>query len=100
MKPSPEPLRVPDRIVAQNFDRIADFLRMLASTPFADGVLLQDISVNGATSVPHRLGRLPRGWIELAPGGSARVYETRSERSATVLVLNAASAVTIDLWVY
>lgn len=70
--------------------------------PIVTGKLLTDINVGTSeTTVQHRLGRVPQGWIEVNPQYGVADVEQSSAADATNLYLRATGAVTgAKLWVW
>lgn len=69
-----------------------------------DGVLLQNISLTtGATSsIEHKLGRAPVGWIIVRQRANAQVWDSQDANifKTKSLALECSADVTIDLWVF
>lgn len=79
-------------------DRELDKLR--AKAAITDGHQLSDIDIGtSATSVPHKLGRLPRGYVLVGQDADARIWRD-SAADRVNLYLKASAAVTASIWVY
>jgi len=60
------------------------------------GVSLQ----NGTTAVPHRLGRIPEGWIVVRKLGASYSYPNEVGRSRDTLSLDFDAVAIVDVWVW
>lgn len=71
----------------------------LGKIPLLDGRLITDVAVaTTATSIPHKLGRQPLGWVLTDQDTAATVR--RSAWDAKHLTLIASAACTVGLWVF
>lgn len=85
---------------ASAIDKIVVAIGAIASVPLLDGALLTSVSINnGTTQVPHKLGRLARGYIitrtETIPGNLVCTSLDREYVNFSAL-----SAGVLDLWVF
>lgn len=83
-------------------DRLEEYFRSFDFSSILDGHLLEDVAlVNGSTTtVPHGLGRVPKGLILVKSDPFTDVQED-SEADRNFLYLQATTAdSTISLWVF
>jgi len=82
-------------------DRLKEFVNPLENNPLFDGVLLKSIHLLAAanTTIDHKLGRLPRGWV-ITDHVTAAATIHRISWSKTGMVLFASAACDVDLWVF
>ena len=74
-------------------------LKFISEVPHLDGVLLENVEVNGATKVAHKLGRSLIGWMVVKNTTAGDLpYET--DRDDQYLTLYTAGSQTLDLWVF
>lgn len=84
-------------------DRLRVAITALSSVPLLDGVLLENVAlVSGSfTAVPHRLARPWRGYIVVANGANAVVWnQSPGNDASTFLYLQPSASVTVTLWVF
>lgn len=75
----------------------------ILETPLNYGVLLKDIVLStGQNVVPTRLERVLQGWMIVRQRAQAQVWDTQDLNTTPnkTLLLNASTAVTVDLWVF
>lgn len=103
MIPSFDKLQVGDDDLNRVQDRIKATLGALVQVPLFDGVLIENLELtSGAfTPVPHRLARPWRGYIVVANGANAVVWnQSPGNDASTFLYLQPSASVTVTLWVF
>jgi len=85
-------------------DHIEEVLNPVLNAAIIDGVILEDIDlVSGSfTSVEHKLGRKPRGYLVIRKSAAQTVYEEVEDydNRKLFLKLKASGSVTVNLWVF
>jgi hypothetical protein len=72
----------------------------LLANLFTQGVQISNVQVSTTqTTIPHKLGRLPVGWIVTDANAGVMVYRSANFNDST-LSLTASGTATISLWVY
>ncbi len=83
---------------------VMDFVSQLYNVPILDGLLIEGVELDSATStiVNHGLGRAIRGWIIVKQDASSSIYALEVEQSTplTTLVLKCSADVKVSLWVF
>lgn len=96
-------IRVPtveDKVQDQFNREVGTLSRTLASSPFAAGILLENVEVGTTeTKVPHKLDKSPRGYFVLAKTGPGDLWLSQAP-SDTYLYILADAPLTVDLWVF
>lgn len=103
MIPSFDKLQVGDDDLNRVQDRIKATLGALVQVPLFDGVLIENLELtSGAfTPVPHKLARPWRGYIVVANGANAVVWnQSPGNDASTFLYLQPSASVTVTLWVF
>lgn len=82
-------------------DRALDQLKsQLPKAAILDGHQIDDIELTTTTkAVPHKLGRLPRGYVVVRRNSGATFWE-EDDANAINLYLQASASITVSLWVY
>ena len=85
-------------------DHIESVINPVLDSAIIDGVILEDIDLvsTGFTSVEHKLGRKPRGYLVIRKSAAETVYEDVGDYDNRKLYikLRASGAVTVNLWVF
>ena len=85
-------------------DHIESVINPVLNSAIIDGVILEDIDlVSGSfTSVEHKLGRKPRGYLVIRKSAAETVYEDVGDYDNRKLFikLRASGSVTVNLWVF
>ena len=85
-------------------DHIEEVLTPVTNSVIINGVILEDIDlVSGSfTSVEHKLGRKPRGYLVIRKSAAQTVYEEVGDYDSRKLFLKlrASGSITINLWVF
>jgi hypothetical protein len=85
-------------------DYVEEVLNPILNAAIIDGVILKDIDlVSGSfTSVEHKLGRKPRGYLVIRKSAAETVYEDAGDYDSRKLFLKlkASGSVTVNLWVF
>ena len=91
-----------DPVIEELQDNAEPIMRKVQDAFLLDGVLLKKKTVNGATVVPHGLGRAPAGYVVIRRRGNVLVYDDQdsNKNPRKTLNLNSASSVEVDLWVF
>lgn len=100
--PKPARARVEQPLLAVQ-DNIASIVDQVVAVPIIDGVLTDAVAIGtGDTYVAHGLGRVPRGFIAVAPNANATIYTSPTVNTNVdrMLCLRASAAVTSRLWVF
>jgi hypothetical protein len=71
----------------------------ILAIPMLSGLLLPNVSLAGATIVPHRLSRVQQGWFIIDQNALSQVYRTAPFNNST-LTLAATNPVVVSLWVF
>ena len=80
-------------------DNTEQFNNQLSNVPFLNGNRLTGIVVTTSEiSIPHKLGRMPLGYIIIKQNASAIIWYTLIDEK--FLRLDSSATVTIDLWVF
>ena len=85
-------------------DHVESVINPVLDSAVIDGVILEDIDlVSGSfTSVEHKLGRKPRGYLVIRKSAAETVYEDVGDYDNRKLFikLRASGSVTVNLWVF
>ena len=85
-------------------DHIESVINPVLDSAIIDGVILEDIDLvsTGFTSVEHKLGRKPRGYLVIRKSAAQTVYEDVGDYDNRKLFikLRASGTVTVNLWVF
>jgi len=85
-------------------DHVESVINPVLDSVIIDGVILEDIDlVSGSfTSVEHKLGRKPRGYLVIRKSAAQTVYEEVGDYDSRKLFLKlrASGTVTVNLWVF
>ena len=85
-------------------DHVESVINPVLNSAIIDGVILEDIDlVSGSfTSVEHKLGRKPRGYLVIRKSAAETVYEDVGDYDNRKLFikLRASGTVTVNLWVF
>ena len=85
-------------------DHVEEVLTPVTNSVIIDGVILEDIDlVSGSfTSIEHKLGRKPRGYLVIRKSAAQTVYEEVGDYDSRKLFLKlrASGSVTVNLWVF
>ena len=85
-------------------DHIESVINPILASAIIDGVILEDIDlVSGSfTSIEHKLGRKPRGYLVIRKSAAQTVYEDAGDYDNRKLFikLRASGSVTVNLWVF
>ena len=85
-------------------DNIESVINPVLNSAIIDGVILEDIDLvsTGFTSVEHKLGRKPRGYLVIRKSAAQTVYEDVGDYDNRKLFikLRASGSVTVNLWVF
>ena len=97
-----QPPKLEDPSARDLLVKYGDALRELQGLPLLDGHLIEDIELTAATReiVQHGLGRKLRGYVVVKRNAGVSVYDEVPDRPQDELWLQAASNVTISLWVF
>jgi hypothetical protein len=110
-----ETIQVSDANISKFQDNIKSFSLQLDSIPFLKGRMLTITDINGnetidipltttATSLPHKLGTPPIGFIVTFQNSNAVVYASSlpkiTDTNKDFLKLQASSNVTVNIWVF
>lgn len=92
-------LKIMERTVDQFQSNVEKFLRQLTPNIFLKGVLIEDVSVTtAATTINHKLGKQPQGWLILDQDTNATVWRTSWDSES--ITLDTSANCTITLWVF
>ena len=85
-------------------EHVESVINPVLDSAIIDGVLLEDIAlVSGSfTSIEHKLGRKPRGYLVIRKSAAQTVYEDAGDYDNRKLFikLRASGSVTVNLWVF
>jgi len=85
-------------------DHVESVINPILASAIIDGVILEDIDlVSGSfTSIEHKLGRKPRGYLVIRKSAAQTVYEEAGDYDNRKLFmkLRASGSVTVNLWVF
>ena len=85
-------------------DHVESVINPVLDSAVIDGVILEDIDlVSGSfTSVEHKQGRKPRGYLVIRKSAAETVYEDVGDYDNRKLFikLRASGSVTVNLWVF
>ena len=85
-------------------DHIESVINPILTSAIINGVILEDIDLvsTGFTSVEHKLGRKPRGYLVIRKSAAETVYEDVGDYDNRKLFikLRASGSVTVNLWVF
>jgi len=85
-------------------DVLTEVLLPITNSPIIDGVLTDSQSVTTSfQNLAHGLGRLPVGWVVVAPNADARVWEDSAANNpdpTKFIRVKASAAVTCKFWVF
>jgi len=101
--PSFTKVQVDDDTLNRVQDRLRVVITALSNVPLLDGVLLENVAlVSGSfTAVPHRLARPWRGYIVVANGANAVIWNQAPGTDAGVFLnLQSSANTTVNLWVF
>lgn len=94
--------RVKDSATQEALSTVHHAVGALQDLPFSDGALIEDIAIEAGVKkiVKHTLGRPYRGWITVRRDARILEYEDGVAPNNSELWLNAASNVTLSIWVF
>lgn len=79
---------------------VVQALKELQSNPLAGGHILADVEVSASVVlVPHLLGRIPKGWIEIAVNANRRIINDQAP-DRDFLYLISTGDVTCSIYVF
>lgn len=85
-------------------DHVESVINPVLAAAIIDGIILEDIDlVSGSfTSIEHKLGRKPRGYLVIRKSAAQTVYEEVGDYDSRKLFLKlrASGTVTVNLWVF
>ena len=85
-------------------DHVESVINPVLNSAIIDGVIVEDVDlVSGSfTSVEHKLGRKPRGYLVIRKSAAQTVYEDVGDYDNRKLFikLRASGTVTVNLWVF
>jgi hypothetical protein len=85
-------------------DHVESVINPVLAAAIIDGIILEDIDlVSGSfTSIEHKLGRKPRGYLVIRKSAAQTVYEEVGDYDSRKLFLKlrASGSVTVNLWVF
>jgi len=85
-------------------DHVESVINPVLAAAIIDGIILEDIDLisTGFTSVEHKLGRKPRGYLVIRKSAAQTVYEEVGDYDSRKLFLKlrASGTVTVNLWVF
>ena len=85
-------------------DHVESVMDPVLNSAIIDGVIIEDVDlVSGSfTSVEHKLGRKPRGYLVIRKSAAETVYEDAGDYDNRKLFikLKASGTVTVNLWVF
>lgn len=85
-------------------DHVESVINPVLASAIIDGVILEDIDLvsTGFTSIEHKLGRKPRGYLVIRRSSAQTVYEDAGDYDNRKLFmkLRASGSVTVNLWVF
>ena len=102
-------MRTPSRLTTEDAtlnrvqDNILGALADIQGALILDGVLTDAVTLSASyQDIPHRLARLPRGWILVSPAGAGAVEEdsTQTTPRASYLRVRSSGAMTCRFWVF
>lgn len=80
---------------------IAITAESLKNNPLLYGNLIENIDLSTtAINIPHKLGRLYKGWIITAQNAAETIYSDSTYLPTQYLNLKATGSVTVSLWVF
>lgn len=82
---------------------ISAAVESVAFSKILDGIIIKNVSlVTGPNEIPHKLNRPLIGWLIIRKRANVDVYDLQDNNAAPsrTLTLQAASAVTLDLYVF
>lgn len=78
----------------------ANSLNPLLAAPLSSMSIIQNVVlINGATTIPHKIGRLQLGWFILDQNAAANIYRS-APLNASNLTLTSDAIVTVSLGVF
>lgn len=94
-------IQTEDALLNRIQDRLKSVINAIVGKPLIDGLLLEDVALAAIATnqVPHKLGRLPRGWIVVKRSSGAVIYDNVAADDK-FLTLNSSAAATVTLWVF
>jgi hypothetical protein len=85
-------------------DHVESVIDPVLNSAIIDGVIVEDVDlVSGSfTSIEHKLGRKPRGYLVIRKSAAQTVYEEAGDYDNRKLFikLRASGSVTVNLWVF
>ena len=85
-------------------DHLEEVINPITDSQIIDGVILEDIALNSSTftTIEHKLGRKPRGYLVIRKSAAQTVYEEAGDYDNRKLFikLRASGTVTVNLWVF
>ena len=85
-------------------DHVESVIDPVLNSAIIDGVIVEDVDlvVGSFTSVEHKLGRKPRGYLVIRKSAAETVYEDVGDYDNRKLFikLRASGSVTVNLWVF
>lgn len=85
-------------------DHLEEVINPITDSQIIDGVILEDIALNSSTftTIEHKLGRKPRGYIVIRKSAAQTVFEDAGDYAnrKLFLKLKSSGAVTVNLWIF
>lgn len=96
-------IQTQDRILNQIQENVISATTPILNNPITNGVVLASVALkSGLNTVNHLLGRKLVGWIVIRQRAQAQVWDTQDSNLTPNLnlLLNASTAVTVDLYCF
>ena len=77
---------------------IGTAISAIDSSLLQNGLLIENITVNGSLSVNHKLNRTPRGYIVTAKNSNVNIWD--SGKTIDSLTINSSGATTISIYIF
>lgn len=83
-------------------NNLEEFTKQLLTIPILNGHLLRDVTLTSGSVnlIPHKLDRLPNGWLLVKNNTDSRIWETTASTTVDLLALNTSSSNIVSIWVF
>lgn len=92
---------VGEREADTNNAELAKSAKDVADLPFARGVMVSTtLAASSTTTITHKLGKTPQGWIPCGWSGAGGFYEASKDSRSLKITNSTATDIKLQLWVY
>ena len=73
-------------------------IKTIENLTILDKIILEDVSINTSTTVEHRLGRVPTGYLVILKSANANIWN--GAITSTQITFNSSAAVTATIYIF